>query len=335
MGDVTLSLEEAKGLAARILMRHGTREDNAAQVAAALVAAETDGQAGHGLSRLPSYAAQSASGKVDGFATPSVAYPSPTVARIDAAKGFAYPAITAAVSAIETLAIEFGVGIAVIHNSHHCGVAGHHVERLADLGLVALMFANTPKAIAPWGGNQPLLGTNPIAFAAPRVDAPSLVIDLSLSKVARGKIMMAARQGHPIPAGWATDRTGAVTTDPHEALSGSLMPTGDAKGAALALMVEILAAALTGSHFGFEASSFFEGEGEAPAVGQLLLGFAPGPLSGDRFSERLETLADAITDQPGARLPGSGRDDLRQRARQVGLTISDTLFDELSLLAGD
>lgn len=334
MSDTTLTLEGAEALAARILIRHKTSEENATQVAAALVAAETDGQAGHGLSRLPSYAAQSASGKVNGFATPRVAYPLPTVARIDAAQGFAYPAITTAISAIETLARKFGVGVAVIHHSHHCGVAGHHVERLADLGLVALMFANTPKAIAPWGGNQPLFGTNPIAFGAPRVDAPSLVIDMSLSKVARGKIMMAAREGKPIPAGWATDGTGAPTTDPHEALSGSLMPTGDAKGAALALIVEILTAALTGSHFGFEASSFFEGEGEAPAVGQLLLGFAPGPLSGNQFSERLETLAGAITDQPGARLPGSRRMELRQRARRDGLTISDALFDELNLLAG-
>src|SRR5690606_2376488 len=130
--------------------------------------------------------------------------------------------------------------------------------------LVALMVGNSPKAMAFWGGRKPMIGTNPIAFAAPMPDMPPLVIDLALSQVARGRIVSAKDAGKSIPEGWAVDSEGNPTTDPAAALAGSLLPVGGAKGAALALMVEILAAALTGSSFGFEASSLFEGEGPAP-----------------------------------------------------------------------
>ncbi|WP_277985020.1 Ldh family oxidoreductase [Salinicola tamaricis] len=165
-----------------------------------------------------------------------------------------------------------------IGRSHHFGVAGEPVERLARAGLVAMAFSNAPSAMAPWGGKRPLYGTNPIAFATPRRDAEPLVIDLSLSKVARGKVMLAKKAGETIPEGWALDIEGRPTTDPEAAIAGSMVPAGDAKGASLALMVELLTAGLTGSHFGFQASSFFEPEGEAPSVGHLMA-FDPARFS--------------------------------------------------------
>lgn len=332
MSGRTLSLEEARQMAVKALVSHRTSPENAALVAEALVAAEADGQKGHGLSRLPSYCGQAASGKVDGFAQPQVLEVTSAVMRVNARHGFAYPAMALAVEKLAILAPITGIAAAAVFNSHHCGLAGYHVEALARQGLVGLLFANTPQAIAPWGGSRGLFGTNPIAFAAPRQGNPPLVIDLSLSKVARGKIMFADQEKQPIPEGWALDSQGKPTTDPAAALSGTMLPMGDAKGAALVLMVEILAAALTGAHFGFEASSFFAAEGEPPGVGQLLIALAPRPLSGGGFAERLETLLGAILGQEGTRLPGDRRYKLREKAWQNGINLTEQQYGQLAQL---
>ncbi len=332
---VRVELDALERLCAAALAANRTGAANAALVARTLVAAEADGLAGHGISRVPSYAAQSRSGKVDGFATPSAVLAAPAALRVDAAHGFAYPALALAVERLAPLARGQGLACAGLVRSHHFGAAGYHVERLAEQGLVALLFGNSPKAIAPWGGRAALFGTNPIAFAAPRAQAPPLVIDLSLSKVARGKIMVAAQQGRPIPSDWALDEQGEPTTDAARALQGAMLPIGEAKGAALALMVEILAAAVTGARLGHEASSFFDTEGGPPGVGQLLVALDPGPLSAGAFAERLETLLAQIALEPGARLPGARRLKRRAQARQEGVDVARERYDELRRLAGE
>lgn len=316
-----LGLAEAEELAAGALNRSRTSTVNARTVARALVQAEAIGQYGHGLRRVASYAAQSASGKVDGHAVPEVSRPAPAVLAVDAGHGFAYPALDHAVADLPALASSQGVALAAISRSHHCGALGLVTERLAQAGLVALAFANTPAAIAPWGGGRALFGTNPIAFAAPLVDAEPVVVDLSLSKVARGKIMAAKQRGEPIPEGWAFDRDGQATTDPTAALAGTMAPLGDAKGTALVLMVEMLAAGLVGANYAYEASSFFDAEGPAPAVGQLLIAIDPVRLGGESTLERFAELAAAIEADGEARLPGRRRQELRRRAEAEGLSI--------------
>lgn len=284
-------------------------------------------------SRVPSYAAQSASWKVNGRAVPVVTARKSAAVRIDAANGFAYPAIDLAISELTNLAKESGIAAASIFRSHHFGQAGYHAERLAESGLVALVFGNSPKAIAPWGGNKAIFGTNPIAFSAPRANAEPLLIDMSLSKVARGKVMVAQQRGEPIPDDWALDENGQATTNPTAALQGTMLPMGGAKGAALVLMVEILAAALTGSHFGYEATSFFTADGPSPGVGQLIIACDPDSLSGGSFSNRLEVLISEMINQDNVRLPGARRFALRRQAQQEGLHIPLDLYDELNTLA--
>lgn len=321
----TVSIEEAEALVSMALRAADVSEDNAASVARALVAAEVDGQAGHGLSRVASYAAQARTGKVDGHATPMARQERPAYLSVDAANGFAFPAIDLAADRLIRLAPETGVAAAAIRRSHHAGQLGAHVERLAEAGLVALMVANTPKAMAPWGGREALFGTNPIAFAAPAPGAP-LVIDLSLSKVARGKVMAASKRGEPIPEGWALDAEGRATTDADAALNGTMIPAGEAKGAALALIVEVLAASLTGAHNSHRATSFFDAEGAPPGVGQLIVAFAPG----GGFGARIAGLLADIEAQEGARLPGASR--LAARAKADGrVTIPDHLKADLGL----
>jgi (2R)-3-sulfolactate dehydrogenase (NADP+) len=327
-----MTLAQAHDLVVETLLRCKTTAENAQSVARALVAAEEVGQAGHGLRRVPSYGAQALSGKVDGKATPTSHQSRPGTLMVDAAHGFAYPALDMAVDWLEPAARGQGIAAAGIVRSHHCGVAGVTVERLARSGLIALLFANTPAAMAPWGGRKALFGTDPIAFAAPRSGGqPPIVVDVSLSKVARGKIMAAEQKGTEIPEGWALDADGQPTTDPTAALAGTMIPMGDAKGTALALMVELLAAGLVGANFGHEASSFFSAEGEAPGVGQLILALDPNAFSNSAL-HRIDDLSDAIAGQPGARLPGARRDELKQKAAREGLSVDDDLLNEIQSL---
>jgi (2R)-3-sulfolactate dehydrogenase (NADP+) len=326
----TLTVAEAESLVARALTRCRTSEVNAAVVARALVAAEADGLRGHGLSRVPTYAAQAKVGKIDGFATPSVARSRPGAAVVDAANGFAYPAIEAAMTLLPELARATGVACAAIRRSHHCGAAGHPVERLAERGLVAMMFANTPAAIAPWGAAKPVFGTNPVAFACPLPGRPPVVVDLALSKTARGNILAAKQKGERIAEGWALDAGGKPTTDPDAALAGTMLPLGDAKGTALVLMVELLAAGLTGANFAADASSFLDDKGSPPGTGQLIVAFDPAAFGGS--GEHVARLIGSIETQAGARLPGSRRLALRRTAASNGLVLSEALLKDIEAL---
>ena len=318
----TLSIGSLEDIIARALEASNTGHANARSVAQALTRAEVDGQKGHGLSRVESYAAQARAGKVDGHAVPQTAHTRPGVLMVDVGHGFVYPAVDTAIEQLQTMANANGIAAAALYRSHHFGVAGHHVERLADNRLIGLATANTPKAIAPWGGRRPLYGTNPIAFAAPRANGPPLVIDMAVSQVARGKILTASQRGEPIPADWAVDENGVPTTDAQAALKGSLQPMGGAKGAALALLVEVLSVALTGSQSSAEASSFFDADGPPPSVGQTIIAIDPEGFAGsDAVAERVAAIASDIASEDGARVPGDRRLQLREAAARDGVTV--------------
>ncbi len=334
MGEVRLSLDDARALVAAAFRASNVSAENAQATAAALVAAEADGQKGHGLSRVSSYAAQARAGKVAGHATPALTELSPVAVAVDAGHGFAYPALTLAVEALVPRAKANGVAVASVRRSHHFGQAGAHVEALANHGLIGFIHGNSPKAIAFWGARAPAMGTNPVAFAAPDPNGPPLVIDLALSTVARGKIMAAEKAGEPIPEGWGFDAEGRPTTNASEAMKGSMAPIGGAKGAAMALMMELLAAGLTGGRFGFEASSLFDDKGPPPDLGQTLIALNPELLSGGAFAERMATMMGAIDAADGARPPGQSRLEHRARAARDGLVITEALHREILGLAG-
>jgi len=319
---ITLSIADAIDWVAAVFTRNDCDADNARSVARALVAAEADGLKGHGLARLPTYLQMVRSGKIDGRARPSATRPHPGALAVDAAHGFACPALDLAVEQLPAIAIGQGIAVAPIRRSNHCGAAGLPCEALARKGLVAMLFANTPSAIAPWGGRRPVFGTNPIAFAAPLDGREPVVVDLALSKVARGPIVAAKQRGETIPEGWALDPDGNATTDPEQALLGTMVPLGDAKGAALAFMVEILAGCLPGANLAFEASSFLDGRGPPPATGQLLLAIDPAALGHATFGGRTAALIGAINEQPGTRLPGARRLAMRARSARDGIAIT-------------
>ncbi len=335
----TVALETLTDMIASALGRANVDPEIASIVAAALVRAEADGISSHGAARLPPYADQAVNGKVDGHARPTVVRQAPAVINVNANIGFAFPAISAGLDAAAEAVGETGLVAVGIGHSHHFGVAGHHVEDVADRGLIALAFSNTPAAIAPWGGKTAIYGTNPIAFAWPRPGRAPMVIDLSVSTVARGKVVLAAKTGEPIPDDWALDAEGNATTDAEAALAGSMAPLGGtsagAKGAALGLMIELLCGALTGSNFGNEGSSFFEPTGAPPEVGHLILVLDPARFGGaETFAARAEVLFEAILSQEGTRLPGGRRLVKRAAAAKDGVTLPDALWDEIRTRAG-
>lgn len=194
--------------------------------------------------------------RVDATASPKIRKRSPSAVLVDAGNGFAFPACATAITAAIEQAGQTGISIAAVTNSHHFGVAGNHLLKIAEAGMVGWAMGNSPAAMPAWGGKRAIFGTNPIAAIFPRRQADPLLIDLSLSEVARGKIMVAAKAGNPIPQGWALDAAGNPTTDAKAALTGMMLPMGGVKGAMLALMVELMVTTLTGAHFGAEADSF-------------------------------------------------------------------------------
>ncbi len=328
-----LSLDALTDLAARGLKKAGASRSMARATAQALVAAEMEGLATHGVSRVALYAQHLREGRADGKAKAKVIRRKGGACLVDARGGLAYEAVAMAAKEAIKRARRYGVAFSGVTNSHHLGAAAYHLAPVAEAGLVGLAFTNSPSAINAWGGRKPFFGTNPIAAIFPRRDAAPIVVDLSLTEVTRGKIMLAAKEGKPIPLGWAVDRDGHPTTDAKAALTGSLTAIGGVKGTALALMVEVLCVALTGAAFSFENDSYFE-PGRAPRIGHALLAIDPGALAGtDSYFSRLETMISAMLADAGVRLPGARRHQSVARARAEGLEISDALHEELRTLA--
>ena len=330
----TLTLADARERVAAALQAAGATPAMAEATARALVLAEAQGLASHGLSRVAQYATHLRNGRVDGAAVARVSREKGAVAIVDAGDGLAFPACELAVAEACRRAREFGIGFVGVVRSHHAGVIVDHLRSAANDGLVGLGFANSPAAMPAAGGKHAIFGTNPVAAIFPRRAAAPLLVDLSLSEVARGKLMVAARKGEAIPLGWALDARGEPTTDPQAGLGGSMLPIGavsSPKGAMLALVVELLVTALIGANFGFEASSFFVDEGNRPGIGQAFLIVDPGALAGsDAYLDRLEVLVREMLADDGVRLPGVRREALLQRAESDGLGVPDAVLATLS-----
>ena len=324
---------ELRALVQRAPQAAGANEAMAASTARALVLAESQGIGSHGLSRVAQYATHLRNGRVDGAAVPRVAAQRGGAAQVDAGEGLAFAACELAVQEAIARARQHGVAFVGVTNSHHAGVIVDHLRVAAAAGMVGLGFANSPAAMPAAGGKHPIFGTNPVAAAFPRRAADPLLIDLSLSEVARGKVMVAAKKGEPIPLGWALDAAGQPTTDAKAALEGSMLPVGavtSTKGAMLALMVELLVTAVIGAQFGFEASSFFVDEGNRPRIGQAFIVIDPGALAGSAsYLDRVEVLVAEMQKDDGVRLPGARREALRRRAEAEGIEVAEPVLASL------
>lgn len=329
MTSTTLSLDEVESLSRRMLLASGASALQADATARSIRDAEAEGIRTVGLSYLPTYCDHVRCGKVIGDAIPVVTQPRAATVVVDAQLGFCHPAYEAGEAALVAAAQANGIGVLVLSHSYSAGVLGWFVERLARQGLVAMMFANSSSLMAPHGGTRPFFGTNPLAWAAPRADGEPVVADLSSSTVAWVKVNAAAQAGEAIPLGWALDAVGNPTTDARAALNGSMAPAAGHKGSALALLVDVMAGGVAGSHFSFEASGFGGTEGGPPDVGQVVIAIDPTATAGSGFLDRLEVEFAALADEPGVRLPGDRRLASRAHTEAHGVEVPADLMSVL------
>ena len=331
----TLSVEELVSLLEKIFLRHGTSADVARTLAQNCAFAERDGAHSHGVFRIPGYVSTLDSGWVNGKAVPVVEDVAPGFVAVDAANGFAQPALAAARPLLVEKARSAGIALLAIRNSHHFAALWPDVEPFANEGLVALSVVNSMTCVVPHGADRPLFGTNPIAFAAPQANGEPIVFDLATSAIAHGDVQIAARKGELLPPGMGVDSLGQPTRDPKAILEGgALLPFGGHKGSALSMMVELLAAALTGGNFSFEFDWSNHPGAKTPWTGQLLIVIDPSKTAGHNFAERSEELVRQMHGVGLRRLPGERRHRERRKSEEHGITLDEPVLAQLRTLAG-
>ncbi|MDH6265123.1 (2R)-3-sulfolactate dehydrogenase (NADP+) [Rhizobium sp. SG_E_25_P2] len=329
-GVVKLSVDKASDLIFDALIGAGVAARNARYFSDAILETELSGLDGHGLDWLPTYCAHVESGKVDGAANPAVKRISLVSFRVDAKNGFAHPAIEKGFSHLVPAAQEYGVAAMAVHNSYNAATLGFHTGYLAQQGLVALGFANSPAVMAPVGGRNPVIGTNPFSFAAPgRKGRVAFLVDMASSASSWTAVKQAAEKGEALPEGVAYERGGQPTTDAKAALDGMLAPVGGPKGFALGLVVEAMSAALAGANRGVEMGSMTDDDGLPVGSGQFFIALEPKMFSGGLFEKQIERLIASVTSQPEARMPNDRRAANLKRGLKNGLTIDKSLYERI------
>ncbi|MCR6500313.1 Ldh family oxidoreductase [Shinella sp. CPCC 101442] len=326
--DVTLSRAEAIDLARTALVRVGMVEGAASALARAVVDAESVGKSTTGFAHLTDYLRGVIDGRIDGRAEPQITSPVPAITKCDAMGGISQYGFDIACEELATKAKALGVSIFTSHNSYTTGELGWYVARLAEQGLVALAATNGPALLAGAGSTQPVYCTNPLAFAAPLEDGRLVLIDQASSATAFVNIRQAAARGETIPDSWALDQDGKPTTDPFAAMQGALLAFGGARGANIALMVEVLAGGLTGANWSLDAPDFQAGD-TSPGAGLFVLALAPQLLADD-FPARLARQVERLSGGYGVYIPGLDRVARQRAAESAGIVLPRQLFDSIS-----
>jgi LDH2 family malate/lactate/ureidoglycolate dehydrogenase len=260
-----------KKIVTDVLERAGVARRHAQTVADSLIHADLRGVESHGVSRLPVYLKRIETGRIDYRREPVLTMQKGAVARLDGGNQLGAVAGQAAMEHALELARQYGTGLVGVCHSNHFGACSYYALKAVEQKMMLLVLSNAPKAIAPTGGIRPFFGTNPIAIGIPADTKPPFLLDMATSVTARGKIALAQKKGERIPVDWALDARGEPTTDPAEALQGTLLPIGGAKGYGLAMFVDIMCGLLTGGAAGPAVGSLYESDPAAQNVGHLFL----------------------------------------------------------------
>jgi len=323
------SKEKAIELIKEKLIKSNCMPENTDGIIQGILDAEYSGIKSHGFHYLPIYCNHLKIGKINGQAKPSVDRISRAALKVNADHGFAHTAIDLGLSSLFEMTSQESVAVMSIYNSYNCGVLGFHTKRIAEKGFIGLGFTNAPASIAPIGGMKAVVGTNPFSLAVPLDGQAQIIIDQSASVVAKSEISVRAKTGESIPEGWAFDSQGKVTTNAQEALKGTMAPSGGYKGFGTGLLVEIFTACIAGGNLGTQASSFAGEDGGPPSTGQFFIAIDAEKFNSN-YKESIQSLISSITEQEGARLPGSKRQAAFQQNHNQDIEIADQLLEQIN-----
>lgn len=308
------------------LLKAGMSGKVARIIATNCASCERDGTLSHGVFRIPGYEGSLRSGWVDGHAEPVLSHMSPSFIRVDAANGFAQSALALARPFVDQAVADTGVAIVALRNSHHFSALWPDLEPFAEAGLISFTMVTGGPAVRPRGANKSVFGTNPIAFATPVEGARPLIMDFATSTMSQGDLRIARDEGRRVPLGTGVGKGGRDTDDPAEILrDGGILPFGGHKGAALSLMVELLASAFTGGEFSHEVDMASTPGAETPRTGQFLMVADPKRGGNDAFGLRVAILVDMLRRSGMSRLPSDRRYRRRAEAEQSGIPVTPAI----------
>lgn len=330
--SITLTFEQLRDRVQAVLQTECVPTVAARLLAHRITSAERDGTLSHGLMRLPDYLASIRSGWITPDAVPQIKASSSPFVQVDGANGFTQVAAALAQPDVIARVVSHGISLLGIRNAHHIGALWGDIEDYGERGWVAFNFVNSRPRLAPYGSTEALLGTNAMAFAFPDGQGGVLGWDQASSGMSLGDVKQHALRGQRLPEGIGLDASGKATTQPDEVLKGgTLLPYGGHKGSGIALMVEVMAAALTGASFGYEdRSANYPGAASSDA-GQTLLVIDPAFSSPAPFAARITGLIAHLHSEAGLRLPGERRRMYRQQRAETGFTVNGATAALLNL----
>ena len=302
-----ITLEEIKILVTKVFLKQGCNTENASALANTIVKAEEDGSSSHGLFRVPGYVASLQSGKVNGHASPKIEQVSPVILKCDADNGFASTAHELSLPYLADAAKKNGISVLSIRGCYHFAALWPETEYLAKQNLVGFACTAFKPSVAPAGAKEAFFGTNPISMAWPRSNNDPVVFDMATATMAKGEVMIAARDGHSLPDGVGLGENGEPSNDPKDILKGVLLPFGGYKGSAISMMVELFAAGLTGDVFSYEAQENDNNDGGPPSGGEFIMALNPEIISDSNWEKHCDDFFQKLLSIDGVRLPGSRR----------------------------
>ena len=308
-------------------------------IAEALVQANLRGVDSHGMIRIPIYIKRLKTGLVNPNPRISILRETPAMAVMDGNNGFGQVIAARAMELAIAKASKVGTGFVGIRNSTHFGAAAFFSMMALKHDMIGIVLANSYSTVAPWGGRVPYFGTNPMSIAVPAGKELPVILDMATSMVAIGKILLAAQKGEPIPAGWAVDSDGEVTTDANKALKGSLLPFGGPKGSGIALIIDILAGVLTGAGFGPSVGDLYKNMDSPQNVGQMVGAIDIGHFSDlKEFKDRMDKIIQGLKSVPPAKgvsevlQPGEIEIRTQKRREVEGIPLNPNMIKELCQL---
>lgn len=338
---MSISAKALRDFYLRILLAVGTGETEAAITADALLDADLHGLETHGAMRIPPYIRVAKAGVIETGNKPKVEWRKGAVTLIDGNNGWGQPAGVLAVEEVVANARKFGIGAASIHNTNHIGTCAYYGRLLAKAGLVGFVTTNSPPNMPPTGGAEPVLGTNPICFSAPASGGRVVVVDMATSVVAKGKILLAAQRGEPIPEGWAVDKDGRPTTDPQAALGGNLLPVGGPKGYGLAMFADIFSGVLSGAAVAKNLNTMYVDDLKKSGVGAFVFGIDTSIFGTEDVAERMDGLIAMVVGAKRAvgvekiYLPGEIEEDKAKQRLAEGVSVSAPVLANLNKTAAE